>query len=406
MQTITNLQDATVASAIPFHVQNLLAPITKNQFLEQYWENRLLHVPRSQAGYYAALFSVEALEQVLQCAQIKPPDIRVVKNQIEVLPTRYQRADGSIHMNQLYKAYDEGHSIIINGLQRFWPAVATFCNQLQRVLSHSIVANCYLSPANSKALQPHYDTHDVFVVQVAGSKTWKFHGSPQPVPLHNSFQPVIPEKNLGQPTDEILVQSGDLVYIPRGVIHHAETTDSFSFHMTLGVHPMQWMDLLQQALTALSLQDERFRKALPVGFLDAENGDVLIEGFAALVAVFHEKADVQEAFAMLKHQFLQTTIPAPDGHFEHLNELSSITAETQVEKRQELHCQLMDRGLSVSLKFPGNTIGGPASYRRAMKFVAEITRPFDVSELPGLELANQIKLAQRLIRGGLLKRSS
>ena len=389
----------------PFCVESLLAPLTGQQFLAEYWEQQLLHVSRNQSDYYDALFSVDALERVLQCSQVKPPDIRVVENQVEMLPAKYQNADGSIHINQLYKAYDEGHSIIINGLQRFWPAVASFCNQLQQALSHATVANCYFSPANSKALQPHYDTHDVFVAQLAGSKRWKFHGSPQPVPLHNSFQPVIPEKNLDQPTDEVLVQPGDLMYIPRGLIHHAETSDSFSFHMTLGVHPAQWMDLLQQALTALSLQDERFRRALPPGFLEANNGDALAEQFAALLDIFHEKANLQEAFTLLQHQFLQGTTPAPDGHFNQLNELDSITAETQVVKRPGLSCRLINQGVSVSLKFPGNTIGGPFHYRRAMEFVAQATQPFYVDELPGLEPEKQVIFTRRLIRGGLLKKS-
>ena len=260
------------------------------------------------------------------------------------------------------------------------------------------------SPANSKALQPHYDTHDVFVVQLAGSKYWKFHGAAQPVPLHNSFQPVIPEQNLGPPKNEILVHPGDLVYIPRGVIHHAETSDRFSFHMTLGVHPTQWMDLFQQALITLSLQDERFRRALPPGFLNDTDGDVLAEQFVELLEVLSHQANVHEAFGMLKHQFLQNMTPAPDGHFNQLNELSSVTPETFVEKRQTMDCQLIDRELSVSLKFSGNTIGGPISYRCAMEFVVQATGSFRVDELPGLEQAKQVSLTQRLIRGGLLKK--
>ena len=65
--------------------------------------------------------------------------------------------------------------------------------------------------------------------------------------------------------------------------------------------------------------------------------------------------------------------------------------------------QLIDKGLSVSIKFPDNTVGGPLTYRPAMEFVAQVAEEFKIIELPDLEPEKQVNFVQCLIRGGLLK---
>ena len=390
-----------------FDFQTLLYPFSDAHFFDQYWEQKPLHISRNKGHYYDALFSTDALEQVLQTTGLNPPDIRVVQNQNEMLPAKYHREDGSLHLNQLYKAYDEGYTIILNGLQRFWPPLMAFCHYFQTLLSHRVVANCYFSPRQSKALHPHYDTHDVLVLQLAGSKQWKIHEPTQPVPLLNTFQPVFSEDQLNTPIQDVVLKPGDLMYIPRGFIHHAQTTETFSFHLTVGIYPSQWIDLIHQALVAISLKDERLRRALPVGYLNTPkhnpNDQELMTGFQELLSTVVKQANLQEGISLLSDQFIRATTPAPDGHFAQINELDAIDAKTYVEKRPNMLCRLMDKGFSVSLQFPGNTVGGPLIFRAAMDFIVHQTDAFQVEQLPQLNAERQLTLIRRLIRGGLLK---
>lgn len=390
-----------------FGLEELFSPISVDHFLEKHWETNPFYLPRYQPGYFDTLFSVDKIDQILQLTRISYPDIRVVCEQVEMLPARYQKEDGSLHLNQLYKAYDEGHTIIINQLQRFCAPLAEFCNRLQYFLNHRVVANCYFSPAQSKALHPHYDTHDVFVLQLSGVKHWEVYNVAERVPLLNSFQPIIPENELrnrlGQPLQSVQMQAGDLMYIPRGFVHHAHTTETFSCHLTIGVYPVQWIDLISQALNALSLQDERFRRALPIGFFHSSDPEVLIVQLQELLSALADNANLQNTMSLLKHEFIHQTTLSPDGHFSQINALDSICPETVVEKRLGAICQIIDKGFSVSLQFPGNTINGPLTYQAAMEFVSKATAPFSVSQLPKLETENKITLVHRLVRGGLLK---
>lgn len=387
-----------------FDFAKLIYPIDLDTFFSEYWEQKPLIISRNQANYYQDLLSVEDLDSILQYSKLKPPEIRVVKNQQDFLPDRYIKADGSLNLNQLYKAYYEDHTLIINGLQNYWKPLAIYAQKLQNFFNHGVIANLYLSPKDSKGLSPHYDTHDVFVLQVDGSKEWQVHQCFQPVPLLGSFQPVIPENSLPKLLHTVCLQPGDLLYLPRGFVHHAATKERFSLHLTLGIYPTQWLDLMVNALTALAVKNQDLRKALPVGFLDhPEMLTEIKEQFNQLLQTFTQEGSVEDAIALIEDQFIHKITPIPDGHFQQINQVDNITLDTLVEKRQGMRCRLVKKGFSVSIQFPGNSINGGLYYREAMEFVIAQKEAFTAKMLPdSLKEEQKIQFIRRLIRGGLL----
>ena len=115
-------------------------------------------------------------------------------------------------------------------------------------MSHNVIGNMYLTPANEKALSPHYDAHDVFVLQVSGEKNWILYDDENfKTPLLKSFQPIFQREYLTG-AREITLKAGDMMYIPRGVPHEAYTTNESSLHITLGVYSTQWIDLITKSL--------------------------------------------------------------------------------------------------------------------------------------------------------------
>jgi ribosomal protein L16 Arg81 hydroxylase len=388
-----------------FDLSWLIEPMTADDFFGNYWEKSPLHLTARAPQRYADLFSTRLLERTLVYAKPKPPDIRVVAQQQELLPSKYVSADGSLNLAQLYKAYDEGHTLVINGLERFCESVACLCRDVQGRLSHLVVANCYLSPAGTKGLHAHYDTHDVFVLQIEGAKTWQLYGAAVESPLLGSFQPVIPDDMLGQPLQTLRLEAGDLLYLPRGHVHQAVTTDASSLHMTLGVYPTQWVDLLTSALTALSMRDPRFRKALPVGYLDDENvGGEAREYFAELLQAFTQDVSGREAFDLLVDRVMRQSTPVPDDQFGDIDRARSLTLDTRVTRRVGMTCRLLRHGDVIRLQFPGNTVKAPASYLEAMQYVATVPGAFTVGSLPdSLDDGRKVGLVKRLIRSGLIR---
>lgn len=384
---------------------SLLQPIDTERFFRDYWENQHLTISDRPSDYYQSIFSTDDFESVLRYGRPKPPDLVVVAEQEELLPSKYVKQNGDLNLNQLYKAYDEGHTLIINELQRFSPKLAELCRHLYEAFNYPAVTNAYLTPPDSTGLHPHFDTHDVFVLQIAGKKNWKLFGSPTETPLLGTFQPVIPESALPAPNERIQLAAGDLLYVPRGVIHCAEAMEESSLHVTVGIYPTQWADLLSMSLTMLSSRDIRFRKALPPGFLHKPQLRKEIERvFDELKEVFYENASTDGCLDQIVDQLMKQ-IPHPsDDHFPHIDAARNIELETILASRSGMRSRIIDSGSVIRIQFPGNTIKAPLTYREALYYISKQDRSFTVGSIPGsISDEQKIKLSKRLVRGGLLK---
>ncbi len=107
-----------------------------------------------------------------------------------------------------------------------------------------------------------------------------------------------------------------MLYIPRGYVHEALTTDRSSLHLTVGIDTFRWMDLISKALTKIGEQNVSFRKSLPVGFLNDSNiKESLKHQFAQLLEIFSTSPTIDKAIAELSDNFFESMLPLPDGHF-------------------------------------------------------------------------------------------
>jgi hypothetical protein len=121
-------------------------------------------------------------------------------------------------------------------------------------------------------LAPHYDDVEVLVLQLEGTKSWKLYHPSLSLPRAHSGD--FDHSEIGEPFRTVDLQPGDLMYLPRGVIHEARTSDTTSVHMTISVYQKTaWIDFLS-ALFPLALTEafesktsEAFRQGLPLQYL-------------------------------------------------------------------------------------------------------------------------------------------
>ena len=218
---------------------------------------------------------------------------------------------------------------------------------------------CICRRPGTQGLAPHFDTHDVFVLQIEGAKQWPIDQAPQACPLLGSFQPVFSAERLPKLLHDVSVEAGDLIYMPRGFVHEATATTTSSLHLTIGIYPSQWYDLLVQALTALSYREERIRHALPAGFLDRTKlGPILAEKFKELANLFAQEGRAEEALALLEDGFIRQIPQDPWNNFRQVDAVEAVDVVTMVLKRPNLQCRVLEQAGSVSIQFPGNTIAG------------------------------------------------
>lgn len=282
----------------------LIEPIKPDDFFVEYWERQPLHLRRDNHGYYGDVLSHQDLERLISTADLRYPAIKLIPKgetasyRPETYTTNWQHGNdvfaGVPDIDKVFEQYRAGATVVLPGLQRLWSPLGELCMALEAGLNHAARANVYITTENSQGFAPHYDTHEVFVMQIAGAKRWRVYDAPVKLPLVNqpfNGQPCSRDYTPPTPLLEADLQQGDLLYIPRGYVHEAATSGSFSAHVTIGVTVYTWVDLAAEVFMS-TMDAPRFRGALPPGFASkGQTRQMLREGLRGLVEELHRSCD-------------------------------------------------------------------------------------------------------------------
>jgi len=387
-----------------FDFERMLSPVAPETFFREAWGRDPFVLAREDAGYYRDLFSTHDIDATI--AFTRP---RFEPSPGPSASTAVMRGgaaggpDVGPDLLDLGRRYAEGQTLLVHGMQFRHAPLAALCRNVEAALRHPVNINMYLTPARAQGFGPHYDDHDVFILQIEGTKCWRLHGTLRELPLKFDERPVARE-SLRSPAKEVTLRAGEMLYIPRGHVHEAFTSDEASLHLTLGVEVFRWADLLASALASLSQRDARLRQSLPPGVGDGAAGEAQLEAhFRELLAVVSEHARCGDALAHLGAGFVRGLSALPGDTFARVVDETSIGCNTLVEKRPGTICQVVDEGESVSILFPGNQIRGPRRLGPALRFMAGACGRFSARSLPGdLDEAARLTLIRRLVREGLL----
>lgn len=136
-------------------------------------------------------------------------------------------------MGTIYQGVSQGCSLNVNNLHQFSPTMANLGRKVEAELHFPVRCNLYYSPADTQGFSPHFDDHNVLVLQLSGEKVWRLYDTPQPFPLSGSGQEVQPS---APPSQELMLTPGDVLYVPRGLVHEAIAQSTDSHHLTLGLY--------------------------------------------------------------------------------------------------------------------------------------------------------------------------
>jgi hypothetical protein len=394
-------------AAIEFDLAKMLSPVVPEVFFRESWERQPLAVPRNDPGYYADLFSLADVDAVLAFSRPKfvgsgdfDPGGAPGRNIVEGWLPDDEPLSGALFpdIGQVQQAFTRGKTVILKAMQHRWPPVAALCRNLEAFFNCPVHTNLYLTPRGAQGFAAHYDTHEVFVLQIEGSKHWRFYGSARELPLEDE-KAVLSREELPEPTQEVTVRPGDLLYMPRGHVHEAFTSDCLSLHLTVGVRVFRWADVLAQALADVSAGDARFRASLPPGLLIG--GTVSPSGqaqFQDLLRVFSESAWMETAVGRLASSFLQKLSTLPGDTFRASEAAETLHLDTLLERAPGVFCRVVQGRGWVSLEYPGNRLDGPPKIAAALHFIARTPR-FAVRALPDdLTAEAKLVLARRLVR--------
>lgn len=397
-------------------LDRLLHPITAEEFLRTAWEKEPLLIGRSQPAYFEDLPGLDDVDELITATTaglrifgggensrrwagdglVRTGEGRVSER--EVVMT----AAGVPDIQDVYRAYHEGYTIVLNALHRRSSKVANLSRAVEAELHHPVGVNLYLTPRNAQGFDLHVDTHDVFILQLHGTKEWHV---AEPV----RRMPLATENGRRPPEDTVLrtltIEPGDSLYIPRGHAHRAVSTSTSSLHLTVGIHAFCWVDLMAEALRLAADEDSRFRTALPPGFLDHEIDPHTLTGLGDRFArALTDESLVRRARENLSARLVNGGKAAPGGHIRSLDGIARLTEKSLVRWTRVMPRRIRTDASEVTIEFDGNFVSGPLFLEDALRFVADHEH-FRIGELPAIgdfPATAKTDLVSRLIREGLL----
>ncbi|MBD0335799.1 MAG: transcription factor jumonji jmjC domain-containing protein, partial [Cyanobacteria bacterium Co-bin13] len=163
---------------------------------------------------------------------------------------------------QVWQAYlNQGATLIVNGVHHRVPTLSGLVDDLRQELGYRVHANLYCSPAQQQGLTCHYDTHEIFILQIDGAKEWFVYPETMPFPTE-ALRALPQEPPQASPYLKCVLQPGDVLYIPRGHWHYGVACDRPSLHLTLGITCLTGLDWLNWLQRDLQTQTD-WRRSLP-----------------------------------------------------------------------------------------------------------------------------------------------
>ena len=381
----------------------LIDPLPTAEFERDHYEQRLLHVRRQAPAYYAELLSVSDLDIVLGTHAAGHRDVKLVRGDGDVARGEYTNDAGRVQPLEVARHFDGGATVIFNQLHTRVPALARLCVALGRRFSSRVQTNVYLTPPDAQGFAPHWDTHDVFVLQISGTKRWSIYDTKVRLPLKGQrFEPGTPP---GDVSDEFELAPGSAVYLPRGLMHSARSTDQPSLHVTLGLTAFTWAEFLVESVTAAALGEESLRRNLPRGF--ALGGFPAAERerlFGEKLALVQSRFDPEVVWRRFTNEVLAADVPLFTDLLGQRLGADPLAPRSRVGRRVGLLTEAVTEDGACLLRYCGRELRLPAGAWPALQF-ATTTDEFAVQDLPDcLDADGKLTLVARLLREGVLQR--
>ncbi|MEV4617585.1 cupin domain-containing protein [Asanoa sp. NPDC049573] len=357
------------------------------------------------------LLSPDDADELLSRRGLRTPFIRVAKDGAIVPPGRYTGGGGAgaeiddqVLDEKILTQYADGATLVFQGLHRTWPPLIAFAGELGAALGQPLQINAYLTPPGNQGFATHYDTHDVFVLQVDGRKRWKIHPPVLADPLErqnwNGRADEVTATAAGEPALDVVLEPGDALYLPRGWLHSAAAQDDSSLHLTVGIRALTRYALVE-ALLGEAADDPRLRATLPYA-LDVSDPDQIEPELTETIEALRDWLDTASPAAVaerLRRRSWPAARPAALRPLAQAAAIRTLAPDDGIVPRERLRWRLEPAGDDrITLRVFDRAVTFPAGCAPALRAFLDgaVTR---VGDLPGLDGdEDRLVLARRLLR--------
>ena len=384
------------------------------EFAERHWSRApLLTRADELGGRFDDLFGAAAADELVSRRGLRTPFLRMAKDGTVLAGREFTRGGGAgagiadqVADDRVLAHPADGATLVLQALHRTWPPLVDFGTQFAAEIGHPVQINAYITPSESRGFSAHYDVHDVFVLQVAGTKRWRVHAPVVVDPLDSQnwerWRADVAARADEAPVLDCVLAPGDALYLPRGTIHAAEAQGETSIHLTVGIHPITRYQLVREMLD-LARENVDLRGSLPMG-VDLTDPAMLEAHVTGTVQALHDyldHVDIAELARRVGDRLAAQTRPAPIAPLAQLVAADELTDSTLLRARAALRVRIDEEGEQAVLVLTDRRLSFPRPTAEALKVILS-GDPFTAVELPGLDADDRLLLARRLMREGVI----
>lgn len=377
-------------------LESRLIDIGQERFASDVWGRTAL-LTRGVSDF-SDVFSADAVDELISRRGLRTPFLRVAKGGSTLPDSSFTSPAGvgatiadQLDDTELWRKFADGATLVLQALHRTWEPVSELSTQLSTELGHPVQANAYITPPQNRGFDDHYDVHDVFVLQIEGTKRWIIHEPVHVDPLRSQpwtdRRSAVAEAAQGEAYIDTVLEPGDVLYLPRGWLHAAEAQGKVSIHLTLGVHSWTRHALaehLAQAALAALVDDPEMRGSLPLG-VDGPDGEIAAVRERLAAAVL--QADTTSLFHRARRGQGR---PAPLGPVAQLAAVEGLGPGSLVRLRDALEARFEGSRLSTRVGW----LDFPAAHLPSVRAL------LDGEAHSAADLG--VDLVERLLRAGVL----
>jgi ribosomal protein L16 Arg81 hydroxylase len=250
--------------------------------------------PFTWSGIDALVHQIEPVEPFFQLFGEGPVPSDAYTQEVAMSGLRRRR----LVKDRFTRLMTGGATLVINRMEMFSLEARRLCDEVERFAGYQTTANGYITFGGTGTFGKHWDTHDVFAFQLIGKKRWNVFPATFPHPLVGHTNAQIPHQCPVTPILDCTLETGDLLYIPRGWWHQTTPLDEPSFHLSVGLFVPTLIDYALWVCSRLLPQTPLARK----GLLGPESMHDLAAAMQAAKSAALNPAHVAEFLKMLTDQ--------------------------------------------------------------------------------------------------------
>ncbi len=380
-------------------ISDLLQGMTREVFFKEYFQKKPFVLKRNDPDFYGDILRLEDLEYFIECNTDHISTVSAVEE--DGARARFEGGSKTSYVEQVYDKLHNGFSIVLDALQLNHPPLKDMCLGLQSETMYRFQTNIYITPPAARAFKLHFDGHDVFILQTHGTKKWFVDEEALMVPIEGDHYKG-PDTMEGRTYTEHLMEPGDFMYVPKGFLHRAESSDTeFSIHITLGFHPPIWERLMDQVVESAVRENAELRAAMPMWEVSGASEPDLRKWAKMISGYLNEDFIVREL-----REFPKLWGDTLDGQFggQFLSAINYLSKDVEKSYRgnKSIPVKEYNEDENFVLRFYGKEVRFPAGAANAVAFCLKSDK-FAQTDIPDLEDDESREvLIDSLVREGLV----